>query len=209
MYDNPGRGTKYCINDVEGHAVIISVFMMIIYIEIMKHLSDYISEINTFFENCKQEPCIPILEMATISKNAKLGKEHYRIAVHGPASKDRPYPHIHIYKATDEFPFPNFNFEISLVDLLCYDELNLVTMVDKDNGISIKNKNKCSWTGYRKLRDDFEDWLEAKSDRKGDFKNNLDAIIWNYDNEAYEDNALLNYIQDRGKKVLPKYKEYF
>lgn len=175
----------------------------------MKSLSDYISEITTFFENCKQEPCTPILEMATISKNAKLGKDHYRIAVHGPASKDRPYPHIHIYKTTDEFPFPNFNFEISLVDLLCYDELNLVTMVDKDNGISIKNKTKCSWTGYRKLRDDFEDWLEAKSDRKGDFKNNLDAIIWNYDNEAYEDNALLNYIEDRGKKVLPKYKEYF
>lgn len=175
----------------------------------MKRLADYISEINTFFENCKQEPSIPILEMATISKNAKLGKEQYRIAVHGPASKDRPYPHIHIYKANDEFPFTQFNFEISLIDLLCYDELNLVTMVDKSNGISIKNKNKCSWTGYRKLRDDFEDWLEAKSDRKGAFKNNLDAIIWNYDNEAYEDNALLNYIQDRGKKVLPKYKEYF
>lgn len=175
----------------------------------MKRLSDYILRISTFFENCTQEQCVPVFEMATISKNVKMGGEHYRIAVHGPASKDRPYPHIHIYKAADKFPFPNFNFEISLVDLLCYDELNLVTMIDKDNGVYIKNKNKCSWTGYRKLHYDFEDWLEAKSDRKGDFKNNLDAIIWNYDNEASEDNALLNYIEDRGKKILPKYQEYF
>lgn len=175
----------------------------------MKRLSDYIYDIIEFCRNVTHERSIPILEMSTISKSVRLGGKNYRIAIHGPAVGDRPYPHIHIYKANDRYPFKNFNFEISLIDLLCYDELNLVAMVDKDNGISIKNRNKCSWTNYRRLRDDFEDWLISKSDYIGDFQDNLDAIIWNYDNESYEDNALINYIHDRGKKVLTKYQKYF
>lgn len=39
--------------------------------------------------------------MATIAKSVKLGKDSYRIAIHGVSSKDREYPHIHIYLAND------------------------------------------------------------------------------------------------------------
>lgn len=175
----------------------------------MERLSKYIYNLIDFCGSIKQEKSVPVLEMSTISKSARFGNQNYRVAIHGPAVGDRPYPHIHIYKATDKYPFNNFNFEISLVDLLCYDELNLVAMVDKANKVSIKNRNKCSWKNYRKLRDDFEDWLGSKSDYPGAFRDNLDAIIWNYNNESYEDNALINYIEDQSKKVLSKYQKYF
>lgn len=158
------------------------------------------------------EPDIPVMEMSTIDKKASLGKSYYRIALHGPAVGDRSYPHIHIYDSKDVFPYKKFNFEVSLVDLLCYDELNLVCMQDKSTGINIKNKTKCSWNGYHKLRDDFEDWLVSPyTGMRGDFKDNLDAIIWTYNNESPDNgkNPLLEYIENQGKTVLDKYKSYF
>lgn len=91
------------------------------------------------------EPSIPIIEMATIDNTVKVYKDTYRVALHGPAVGDRPYPHFHIYLANDIFPYNRFNIEISLIDLLCYDELN------------IKNRNRCSWSGYKKLHDRIED----------------------------------------------------
>lgn len=144
------------------------------------------------------EPSIPIIEMATIDKTVKVYKDTYRIALHGPAVGDRPYPHFHIYLANDIFPYNRFNIEISLIDLLCYDELN------------IKNRNRCSWSGYKKLHDKIEDWLEEPcTGLPGNFQNNLEALIWSYDNESNDGNSLLEYINDHGKKVLPKYEKYF
>lgn len=144
------------------------------------------------------EPSIPIIEMATIDKTVKVYKDTYRIALHGPAVGDRPYPHFHIYLANDIFPYNRFNIEISLIDLLCYDELN------------IKNRNRCSWSGYKKLHDRIEDWLEEPcTGLPGNFQNNLEALIWSYDNESNDGNSLLEYINDHGKKVLPKYEKYF
>lgn len=153
----------------------------------------------------------PIMEMSTIVKAIKWDKRFYRVAIHGPSSKDRPYPHIHIYDSKDTYPYKQFNFEISLVDILCYDEINLVYQQDKSNGIDRKNKTKCSWNGYRKIRDSFEDWLTDKPTRAGEFIDNLDVIIHDYNEEApYGDNnPLLEYIKDQGKKVLPKYQKYF
>lgn len=144
------------------------------------------------------EPSIPIIEMATIDKTVKVYKDTYRIALHGPAVGDRPYPHFHIYLANDIFPYNRFNIEISLIDLLCYDEL------------SIKNRNRCSWSGYKKLHDRIEDWLEEPcTGLHGNFQNNLEALIWSYDNESNDGNSLLEYLNDHGKKVLPKYEKYF
>lgn len=144
------------------------------------------------------EPSIPIIEMATIDKTVKVYKDTYRIALHGPAVVDRPYPHFHIYLANDIFPYNRFNIEISLIDLLCYDELN------------IKNRNRCSWSGYKKLHDRIEDWLEEPcTGLPGNFQNNLEALIWSYDNESNDGNSLLEYINYHGKKVLPKYEKYF
>ena len=174
----------------------------------MKSLIEYIQEKLGIID-----PDMPIMEMSTIDKKAKLGKSFYRIALHGPAVGDRPYPHIHIYDPKDKFPYKNFNFEISLIDLLCYDELNLICQQDKQNDINIKNRKNCSWNGYRKMRDDFEDWLsEPCIGIPGNFKDNLDALIWSYNNEAPDNddrNPLLDYIKDQGKKVLPKYQKYF
>lgn len=155
------------------------------------------------------EKCI--YEMATIGRPI-LNKTKYLIAIHGVNSGDRAYPHIHIYLADDKFPYNKFNFEISLINILCYDEIILIRMRDKKLGKYINNKSKCSWDGYTKLKNDFENWLYEKSKFPGDFIDNLDVIIWNYNNEseyAKENNALLYYIKEHGMKVLNKYKKYF
>ena len=65
-----------------------------------------------------------LLEMATFG-NIKANNNSYRIAIHGPATKDRPMPHIHIYLVQDKSPYISFNFEISLVDLVCNDQIVL------------------------------------------------------------------------------------
>ena len=150
-----------------------------------------------------------ITEMATIGW-LRLNKTDYRIAVHGPGSKDRENPHVHIYLAKDKDPFNRFNFEISLCDILCKDEINLIKMRDEKNHIKKNNRSICSWTGYTKLRNEFEDWLFDKPARPGKYKDNLDSIIWNYNNEngRSSKNSLKDYIESRGWKVLPKYKEY-
>lgn len=153
-----------------------------------------------------------LIEMATIAKDKKWGNEHYRIAVHGVDSGDRANPHIHIYYENDTKPYNKFNFEISLIDILCYDEINLIYQRDKSRGKLISNKNKCSWEGYRKLYNEFEDWLYSNNvDLRGDYIDNLDALIWNYnqESEGHEKNHILKYILDHGQKVLDKYKKYF
>lgn len=149
-----------------------------------------------------------IYEMATISKAVDFNGTLYRIAVHGPGTKDRENPHVHIYLSSDRDPYNKFNFEISLCDILCKDEINLIKMRDEKKHIKKNNRSMCSWNGYAKLRNAFEDWLWSKPTRPGEFKDNLDAIIWNYNNEGHSSNDIKEYIESRGWKVLPKYKEY-
>ena len=149
----------------------------------------------------------PIVEMATIGYDLKFGKDRFKVAIHGPSSGDRENPHIHIYLENDKMPFNLFNFEISLVDILCYDEINLVYQRDARNGIKRRNRSKCSWDGYLKLKEDFEDWLFSKSSKRGDFKDNLDAIVYFY-NEENHNKTLWDYIEEHGLKILDKYKQY-
>ena len=54
-----------------------------------------------------------------------------------------------------------FNFEISLIDILCYDEINIIAQVDKDRNIKRMHRNKCSWEGYKKLYEGFENWIRC------------------------------------------------
>ena len=101
----------------------------------MKSILEYIQEKLNIIE-----PSIPIVEMATIDKTVKVSTNTYRIALHGPAVGDRPCPHFHIYLANDVYPYKRFNIEISLIDLLCYDELNIVAIQDKEKKINIKTR---------------------------------------------------------------------
>ena len=149
----------------------------------------------------------PIVEMTTIGYNLKFGKDIFKVAIHGPSSSERENPHIHVYLENDVMPFNKFNFEISLADILCFDEINLVYQRDARNGIRRKNRNKCSWDGYSKLKEDFEDWLFSKSSKRGDFKDNLDAIIYFY-NEENHHKTLWDYIEEHGLQILDKFKHY-
>lgn len=156
-------------------------------------------------------PSEKIFEMATISKQEKWGKNNYKIALHGPAKGDREAPHVHIYLSTDKSPYNNFNFEISLVDILCYNEINLIYQRDKQRNKLFSNRNKCSWEGYRDILNGFEDWLFDVCKYPGEFKDNLDAIIWVYNNESnsLSENPLKDYIDNKGLTILNKYKHYF
>lgn len=75
--------------------------------------------------------------------------------------------------------------------------------------MSVSNKSKCSREGYSDILGNFEDWLTDKSDRPGEFKDNLDFLIWSYNDETLPGtNALQKYIEEQGLKVLPKYQWY-
>ena len=152
-----------------------------------------------------------VIEMASIGKPI-LNKIHYHIALHGTYAGDRERPHIHIYLYGDKRPFSKFNFEIALDEILCYDEINLITMRDKSKHIDLKNRSKCSWDGYMRLKDDFEDWLFSNPELRGDFIDNLDAIIYFYNQESYStnnSNPLLEYIKSKGMKIQNKFRKYF
>ena len=153
-----------------------------------------------------------LIEMATIGNGVKLdNKMLYKIAIHVASSKDRNYPHIHIYDFKD-LSLKKFNFEISLVDILCYDEINLIAQIDKYNNIKHMHRKSCTWEGYRKLYNGFEDWLFSnKVEKRGEYIDNLDAIIWACieEGKSIADNFILYYIKEHGMKVLNKYKKYF
>lgn len=153
-----------------------------------------------------------VIEIASIGRPI-LNKIHYHIALHGTEAGDRTKPHIHIYLNGDKRPFSKFNFEIALDEILCYDEINLIRVKDLSKNIDIKNRNKCSWEGYFKLRDDFEDWLFSNNvELRGDFIDNLDAIIYFYNQESGGlklSNPLLEYIKFKGMKIQNKFKKYF
>lgn len=152
-----------------------------------------------------------IFEMTTIGW-LRLNKIDYRIAVHELGTKDIEIPHVHIYLAKDKDPFNKFNFEISLCDIFCKDKINLIKMRDEKNHIKKNNRTMCSWTGYTKLKNEFEDWLFSKSFKPWyiAFKDNLEAITYHYnlENGINSKNSIKDYIESRGWKVLPKYKAY-
>lgn len=148
-----------------------------------------------------------ILEMATIDRRVRMAGAIYRVAIHGPLAGDRANPHIHIYLSSDVRPYNRFNFEISLCDILCRDQVNIIKMRDESRHTNRRGRANCSWQGYEKLRKDFEDWLFSKPSSPLSFDNNLTACIYFYNMESDQSspNPLKNYMAERGWKVLPKY----
>ena len=184
----------------------------------MKSLKRHISQVKDLhsFNEHIDEQFNPewdyVVEMASIGYPV-LNKTNHYIAVHGTNSGDRQQPHVHIYLRGDKRPFSKFNFEIALDEILCYDEINLIRMKDQSKHINIKNRNICSWNGYHKLYEDFDDWLFSNNvEVRGDFIDNLDAIIYFYNEEStnvHQQNPMLKYIKDNRMKILDKYKKYF
>ena len=171
----------------------------------MKRLNEYLEEkFNPEWDY--------VIEMASIGYPV-LNKTNHLIALHGTYAGDRQKPHIHIYLKGDKRPFSKFNFEIALDEILCYDEINLLTMRDKSRHVKLKNRNKCSWDGYVSLKKDFEDWLFSEDvEIRGGFKDNLDAIIYWYNQESggtRKSNPLLEYLKDKGMKIQNKFRKYF
>lgn len=171
----------------------------------MKTIKEYINEeFNSDWDY--------VIEMASIGYPI-LNKTNHYIALHGTNAGDRERPHIHIYLENDKRPFNNFNFEIALDEILCYDEINLIRMKDIKRNINYTNRNKCSWNNYKKLYNDFEDWLYSNDvEIRGEFIDNLDAIIYFYNMESggtKNKNPLLEYISKQGKQILPKFYNYF
>ena len=158
----------------------------------------------------------PLLEMATIGI-IEANSNSYRIAIHGPATNDSPMPHIHIYLSQDKFPYSLFDFEISVVDLVCRDEIVLVAQIDLANNIRRTHQNDCSWSGYNDLYKSINDFLSnppMKKVYKGRALNNLQVAIMEWDNENnenMEDNESLmkRIIEDMGYTILPNYLPYF
>ena len=89
---------------------------------------------------------VHLFEMATIGAQ-KWGKDIYSIQIHGASTADSGVPHIHIYKYNDNTK-KQFNFEISLIDLVSKDKITLIRQLDREKNINHKNKDKCSWRGY-------------------------------------------------------------
>ena len=105
------------------------------------------------------------LDISTIGWPSLAGGK-YRIAIRSMAADERSIPHFHVYSA--ELPLgADFEFEISLLDLLEKDELNLIYQKDLRN---VKNQilesdpSKCSWNGYETMRDELRDFLAQKSE---------------------------------------------
>lgn len=86
-------------------------------------------------------------------------------------------------------------------------------MRDKSKHIDLKNRSKCSWDGYTRLKNDFEYWLFSDNvEIRGGFKDNLDAIIYFYNQESggmKKSNPLLEYIKSKEMKIQNKFRKYF
>ena len=156
-----------------------------------------------------------LLEMATFGTE-KWGNNTYKIAVHGASTKDRPIPHIHIYLNNDA-NYKLFNFEISFVDILCKDEINLIYQYDRANHIRNTNRNNCSWNGYADILKGFKKFLFSQPilGRFGTFKDNLERAIYEWNRETdfakteQGGNPLKEYLDSKGITILEKYKGYF
>ena len=64
---------------------------------------------------------------------------------------------LYIIKGELQYFLSDFNCDVHIgLNNMCYDEINIIAQVDKDRKIKRMNRNKCSWEGYRKLYEGFE-----------------------------------------------------
>jgi len=160
-----------------------------------------------------------LCEMATVG-TPTIDNEQFKIVIRGSANNDRETPHVHIYLRSDVPAGRTFNFEVSLIDILTKNQINLVKQLDfrsRNNRIDKRNRTECSWDNYTSLLQGFDDFL--KSAPVGKYKRsypnartNLELMthIWNAEsNDDTVDNPLGKYIQERKLEVLPEYRKYF
>jgi len=159
---------------------------------------------------------VPLLEMVTFGVE-RWGHTFYKIAVHGASTTDRPIPHFHIYLNNDANPYSQFNFEISLIDILCQGEINLIFQQDRANHVNNRNREECSWTGYREIKEGIKDFLfsPCQTNRFGNFSDNLERGIfeWNRESDYVKTinqgiNVLREYFQEHNLTPLPQYEKY-
>ena len=158
----------------------------------------------------------PLMEMATFGVE-RWGHTLYKIAVHGASTNDRPTPHLHIYLNNDINPYTQFNFEISLVDILCKNEINLIFQHDRARNVDNRNRLECSWTGYGEIKQGITDFLFSPciSTRFGNFSDNLERGIfeWNRETDYVKTvndgiNVLRLYFNEHNITPLPQYEKY-
>lgn len=169
-------------------------------------------EINKVIEERKE----PLLEMATFGVE-RWGNTLYKIAVHGASTADRDTPHFHIYLNNDINPYTQFNFEISLEDILCKNEINLIFQHDRARNVNNRNRTECSWTGYREIKEGLVDFIFNKcpTNRFGEFEDNLARGIydWNRETDYIKTvnqgiNVLRLYFEEHNLVPLPQYQKY-
>ena len=149
---------------------------------------------NDLHERLIGDPDMP-LEMATFGK-PRWGEIDYKVAIHSPIIKEREIPHIHIYQLND--PYHNmFDFEISLIDILCVGKINLIYQLDRYNNIIRTHRNECSWIGYSDIYEGLEEFLHTNQNifPYNDCLTGLEAAIVAYNAESNSrDNALKEYL---------------
>ena len=163
---------------------------------------------NDLHERLIVDPDMP-LEMATFGK-PRWGEIDYKVAIHSPIIKEREIPHIHIYQLND--PYHNmFDFEISLIDILCKDEINLIYQLDRSKNIMRTHGDECSWKGYSNIYKGLVEFLSTNQNIKqyNYCENGLKASIEAYNAESNSrDNALKEYLVENDLTILPKYEKY-
>jgi len=157
-----------------------------------------------------------LFEMATIGAQ-RWGNQMYSIQIHGASTADRNVPHIHIYLKNDHGK-KMFNFEISLIDLVSKDEINLIYQLDRTRNVKHTNKNHCSWNGYSDIYNGLREYLFGDV-QLPQYKNlcsdNLDAAIyaWNIETDMLKTlnggNPMKEWLDERGIRILPGYRIYF
>ena len=149
------------------------------------------------------------LSSATIGK-PRWGEVDYRIAVHDPVSQVEDSPCIHIYLLSD-INHDKFDFVVSLVDILCKDEVNLIRQTDVAKNVIRTNEYECSWEGYESLYEGLKTFLSDKSTIRpyASCENGLHASIAAYNAESNSrGNALKDFLDKQGLIVLPRYAKY-
>lgn len=137
-----------------------------------------------------------------------------RTYIRGSEFENGREPHFHLTLA--DRGDQDFKFEISLIDILAKDEVNLVAMRDSrdpEHEIVHQLKDECSWEGYEDLRGGIRAYLaEDETDpmrfiRKGD--THLHSIVRAWDWENHCDHilgyVLDDYLRQNDIRVLPKY----
>lgn len=172
--------------------------------------------LNEEVSNAKREDSHLLCEMANVGAG-KWGKKVYKLIVHGPLSGDRKTPHLHIYEYTERNTRnPRFNFEISLEGIITKNDLVLSLQKDIENNLLQTHRSQCSWTGYRDLKKDLEEYLKNNSETPlfGKTVSNLQMAIygWNHETDMLLAEQGVNifgyYCRAKNIQVLPQYQSY-